>query len=360
MSQQQTIVVGAGIIGASIAWHLARAGRPATVLDTSAPGGLATAASWAWINASAGNPEPYVRLRMRSMALWRELGSALPDLGVTWSGGLLWDLPGDTLEAFATEHAAWGYPVRLVDRREIAAFEPHLANPPERAAHVAIEGAVEPVHAANVLLNAAMALGVRVISGRRALALKSDGSRITGIDTESGTLQADEVIVAAGVGAPALLATVGIDLPLDAPPGLLVVSKPAEPLLAGLVMAPELHMRQRRDGCLIAGADFGGTDPGANPAGAAEETFDAMRRLLRGGSALAFDHFTLGDRPTPSDGFPAIGRPDGISGLYVAVMHSGVTLAPAVGRFAADEIVSGCRDPLLAPYGLSRFAAASV
>ena len=44
------------------------------------------------------------------------------------------------------------------------------------------------------------------------------------------------------------------------------------------------------------------------------------------------------------------------AGLYIAVMHSGVTLAPAVGLFAADEILAGRRDPLLAPYGPARFA----
>ncbi|MGO4842863.1 FAD-binding oxidoreductase, partial [Rhizobiaceae sp. 2RAB30] len=45
----------------------------------------------------------------------------------------------------------------------------------------------------------------------------------------------------------------------------------------------------------------------------------------------------------------------GLNGVYVAVMHSGVTLAPAVGLFAAEEILSGRRDPLLAPYGADRF-----
>ena len=44
-----------------------------------------------------------------------------------------------------------------------------------------------------------------------------------------------------------------------------------------------------------------------------------------------------------------------MSGLYIVVMHSGITLAPAVGRFVADELLNGRRDALLAPFGIERF-----
>ena len=64
---KRVLIVGAGVIGASIAWHLARAGAEVTVLDGGAAGGLATRTSWAWINASWGNPEPYFHLRERAM-----------------------------------------------------------------------------------------------------------------------------------------------------------------------------------------------------------------------------------------------------------------------------------------------------
>ncbi len=57
MAGKRIIVVGAGIIGASIAWHLAKAGAEVTVIEADEPGGVATRNSWAWINASWGNPE---------------------------------------------------------------------------------------------------------------------------------------------------------------------------------------------------------------------------------------------------------------------------------------------------------------
>jgi glycine/D-amino acid oxidase-like deaminating enzyme len=120
-------------------------------------------------------------------------------------------------------------------------------------------------------------------------------------------------------------------------------------------MAPELHLRQTTEGRLLAGADFGGSDPGTDPATEAARVFAGIRQMLRSGASLAFDFHTVGYRPTPADGFPAVGRLPGIAGLFLAVTHSGITLAPAIGRFLAEEIRSGRRDPLLAPYGPERF-----
>jgi glycine/D-amino acid oxidase-like deaminating enzyme len=120
-------------------------------------------------------------------------------------------------------------------------------------------------------------------------------------------------------------------------------------------MADRLHMRQTAEGRLVAGADYGGADPGPNAEATARRLFDTMRSMLEGAGALEYDSYTLGFRPTPLDGFPALGRPKGIENLYVAVTHSGVTLAPAIGLFAAQEILDGIRDPLLAPYRADRF-----
>lgn len=352
------LVVGAGIIGASIAWHLLRAGARVTIVEAGEPGGVATRRSWAWINASWGNPEAYFRLRVRSMDEWRRLEREVPGLRVDWAGGLIWDLPQDELEAFAAEHDSWGYGIRRVDREAARAIEPQLAAPPEFALHVAGEGAVEPLATAQALLAAAKDLGATVLAQRRVRSLVLSAGCVSGVETDAGRLAADEIVIAAGVETADLAATVGIALPLTAPPGLLVFSKPHAKLLNGLIMAPEMHVRQTADGRLVAGADFGGTDPGADDVAAAAETFAGMKAMLRSGAALAFDHYAVGYRPIPADRFPAVGRAEGIAGLYVAVMHSGITLAPAIGRFAAEEIVTGRREPLLAPYGLERFSRA--
>ncbi|TIN27278.1 MAG: FAD-binding oxidoreductase [Mesorhizobium sp.] len=355
MTAKQVIVIGAGIIGASIAWHLSRAGARVTVIADSAAGGVATPNSFAWINASWGNPEPYFRLRTRAMAEWTRLAQDLPGLPLSWCGGLCWDLSAADMETYATEHSAWGYGIERVDRAGAASIEPNLTEPPDFALYVAEEGVAEPVTATRALLADAGRHGAKIISSTVTALVQTSG-KITGVDTSHGLIAADEVVIAAGVGSPDIAATAGIRLPIETPPGLIVHSRPTEKLLNGLVLAERLHMRQTAEGRIIAGSDFGGADPGMDAEATAHALFAAMKAMLRHSDVLELDFHTVGYRPTPIDGFPIIGRAEGVDGVYVAVMHSGITLAPAVGLFAALEILDGERDPLLAPYGLSRFA----
>jgi glycine/D-amino acid oxidase-like deaminating enzyme len=352
---KHVIVIGAGIIGASIAWHLAKAGAWVTVISDSGAGGVATPNSFAWINASWGNPETYFRLRTRAMAEWSRLVRDLPGLPLTWCGGLCWDLPADKLEAYAAEHAAWGYGIERVGRERAALIEPNLAELPDFALYVAQEGVAEPVAAAKALLADAERRGAKTITGT-VTALVQSNAEVTGVEISGERIAAGEVVIAAGAGAPAVAATVGVTLPIETPPGLIVHSHPYRKLLNGLVLAERLHMRQTAEGRIIAGSDFGGADPGTDAEATARDLFAATKGMLRGADGLELDFHTVGYRPTPVDGFPIIGRTKGVDGLYVAVMHSGITLAPAVGLFAAREILDGERDPLLEPYGLARFA----
>ncbi len=352
------VVVGGGIVGASISWHLAALGARVTVVEAGQPGGVATPRSFAWINASWGNPERYFRLRIRAMAEWRRLAADVPGLEVAWTGGLLWDLPPAELASYALEHAQWGYGIRRVDHAEAARLEPGLADPPDLAVHVAEEGAVEPRVAALALIEDARRRGARIVPGTAVTGLVETNARVVGIETPAGRIAADHVVVAAGAGAATLVRTVGVDLPLTTPPGLLVHSAPCARRLNGLVMAPEAHLRQSAEGRVVAGADFAGDDPGGDPEGTARALFARVKGLLKDAGDLDYAFHTVGYRPTPADGFPVVGRVAGRDGLYLAVMHSGITLAPAIGLFCAQDLLDDRRDPLLAPYALGRFAGA--
>lgn len=350
------IVIGSGIIGASIAYHLARRGAAVTVLEASAEtGGLATRASWGWINASWGNPEPYYRLRARSMAEWEQLARDVPGIPMERCGGLIWDMEPEALDAYAREHAGWGYDIRPISRKGILLREPNLKTVPDHAYFVPSEGVAEPLGAALALLAAARDLGAKVICDTRVADLVIANGRVAGVVLAGGEMaRADEVVVAAGAKSPDLLKSAGVCLKIAAPAGLLAHSKPMVKVLNGLVMTPGLHVRQTSEGRLVAGTDFAGAEPEDRPDDMASSLIAGIRAFVRGAERLELDFHTIGYRPTPADGFSAVGRPRHIEGLYAAVTHSGITLAPAIGLFAAQEILDGRRDPLLLPYSPDR------
>jgi glycine/D-amino acid oxidase-like deaminating enzyme len=350
MSSTRVLIIGAGILGASIAWHMAKGGARVTVI-ASMPGGTATPNTFAWINASWGNDPAYFRLRFDSMDRWRRLEQEIPGLGLSWGGSLTYDISTEELHRYAAEFSAWGYPVRLVDEVEARVLEPNLLSPPRLAAFAEAEGALEHAQAVAALLKAS---GAEIMTAT-VHGLDVTGGRLVSVMTAEGAVEADEFVLAAGVGTVPLLATNGIDLPLESPAGLILHTTPVRRLLRRLIIAPEIHIRQTLTGEIIAGSDFGGSPIARGPMAVAAELLDLVRTHVRGAESVTASRYSIGYRPTPKDGLPIIGRVPGIERLYVAVMHSGITNAPAVGAYAAEEILSGHRHELIRPYGTERF-----
>lgn len=344
---KKILIVGAGIIGASLAYHLAAKGAEVTVLEAKEKaGGVATPNTWGWINASWGNPEPYVKLRMAAMEMWRSLGS-IEGLNVNWCGGLMWDIPAEELITYVKLHNAWGYGARLVDKTETIRLEPNLLSPPELAVHVAEEGVIEPEAAVRGFMTAALIAGAILKTATRVQGLVNTSGRITGVNVEDYEIKADEVVVAAGVESVRLLQSIGLALPLKQSAAIVVYTKPMPMMLNGMIISPDLELRQCPDGRLLAATDF---IEGRKQDQIAEDVLKNIRELLRLNQDLKLDEVLIGYRPMPQDGFPLMGRMASIDGLYIAVTHSGITLAPAIGAFGATEILDGVRHELLASY----------
>jgi glycine/D-amino acid oxidase-like deaminating enzyme len=122
--------------------------------------------------------------------------------------------------------------------------------------------------------------------------------------------------------------------------------------LNGLVMSPTVYLRQSPSGRLIGSADFDGV---SERTGAAA-LFAQMKATLRANESIAFDFSVVAHRPQPADGLPAVGRLGAKTGVYLAMTHSGVTLAPLIGRLISDEIIDGRQSKLLEPYRPTRFS----
>jgi len=359
-TSQKVLVVGAGIIGASIAYHLAQRGARVTLVDRGQPAGEATEKSFAWINASYGNAEPYFRLRLLAMQEYRRLEQELGGtLRVNWCGCLSWDLTDQELEDYARRHGAWGYDVRLVEQPEIRVLEPKLIDPPQRAAYAAGEATLDPVAATKALLEGAERHGATIRLGCEVTDFVTRGSRLCGAKTAEEDIEADSLVLAAGVDCGPLAGRLGVSLPMRSSPGLLLHCKPTPPLLKRVVESPGLHVKQELDGRLVVGEDFGGGPVSNDPAAEAERLLTRLKSRLRGSEDVELERVTVGLRPIPADGLPAVGFARNIGSLYIAVMHNGITLAPAVGRFAAMEILDGVQVALLDPFRPARFQSAA-
>jgi glycine/D-amino acid oxidase-like deaminating enzyme len=366
-------VVGGGIVGASIALHLARAGARVTLFEKVAPARGATQNSFAWVNAFVDNPH-YRTLRVQSLRAYHELDSAL-SLNMVWGGYLDW--AGDAAEADivrsnARQLADTPYPVRTITATEFAELDPNVApGSVADAFYSSIDGHLDPVFVTQRFIGHAIGASARVLFPCEVTGLDVRAGRLRGIRSTRGAFALDRLIIAAGVDTPRILAMAGFPLALKHAPGILAHSVALPPLTRAVHDAPgEVSFKQMTDGSVV------GTDapnppdiPAHREIRARAEDFPTQElrdrhgrrilakigRFLPGAEGAALDRLTLGFRPMPLDEFPVMGALPDLPDLHVAVTHSGVTLAPIVGRLTAEEVLNGSRAEIFAPYRPERF-----
>lgn len=349
----QTLIIGAGITGAALAYHLSRRGETTTILSTHAEGGLASAASFGWLNASYYLSHPHYRLRHEALAAHRRLTEAIPGLPTTWQGCLWYEATGDAQEETAADLTALGYKVDRLTRPQIAARLPALGLVPDSALFFPEEGVADPATLARSLIEASKAKVVRAtVNG-----LTEVKGRVTGVLTDLGPMPADRVILATGTGTPALLQSFGYTLPMLKRPGLMIRTTPLPPVCPVVLATPDQEVRQDTDGALVAPASAGHQADHAETLGAFPVVVLATLQRLRAlfpGHEINFAHQAMALRPVPGDGLPVAGHGP-VAGLWLAVMHSGATLAPVVAELLAEEITGAPDSPLLADFRPARF-----
>lgn len=353
----KVLIIGAGVIGAACAFRLAEAGAQVTLIESAAPGAGASGKSFGWINAAFAENDDYFALRLEAIAAHHRLEAQLGGTSVRWGGALWWEEEG---AAFAAQEALFArrtYPFRRLTKAQLARLLPALKTLPEAALHLTAEGSVDGPALTLRLLAAAAERGAEIRLGARAEALWAEGGAVKGAQTSHGRIPADLTLLAAGLGALPLAASLGLTLPLEARPGLLLQSAPLPPLTNQVVLMPGLHFRQTPEGHLILGESYFGEGPDAGqitqaPERLAQGLWAALSKAL-GQPALPRAALWLGTRPVPQDGLPLIG-PLAVKGLYLAAMHSGVTLAPYVGELVAKDVLQG-EAAALALYRPARF-----
>lgn len=345
------VIIGAGLIGAALAFRLTRAGAEVTVIEAGLPAQAASGRSFGWINASFSLSPAHFRLRVAGMSAHTRLAADLPGHHRA-TGCLWWEETGPAFDQTAQALAEGGYPLERMDRKAIRHREPALAHPPEQALFFPSEGWVDAAALTTALLAAS---GARLLTGVTARLRQGDG-RVIGVETDLGSFDADEVVAAAGLGAPALLAPLGVTLPMLHRPGLMLRTAPVGLRLNHILAAPEQEIRQDDQGRLLApAAAFHQSDDGqsiGNPLDEADAALQRIGRLL-GISDLRAEAITHAERPVPGDGLPVLGQ--ALPGLWLAVMHSGVTLAAIAAEGLTQEMMGQGEVPLFAPFRPARF-----
>ena len=369
-------VVGAGIVGSAITYHLAKRGLDVTLLDRNAVASASSHGTFAWINASwAKQPESYHALNQMGVDAWHRLQQAL-NLPIKWGGSLEWFAAAerqDRLSRDVQEQQAWGEPAKMLTQLEASALEPRVAfGGAGRVALSPRDGALDPVLISQLLVNAAKSHGVRVIEHCEVLRVDetAEEQRQKILGTSCGDIAVDRLVLATGADPSAIQTFAGFDLPQRSTPGVIVITQPMPPVLSHIVVAPGIHIHQRLDGRLVLGEQEGAPENAAhklrltarptrfpNAATAsqhAQRLITLAREYVTGLPEVSAEEVIIGWRPLPLDGHPVIGPSPADPNAYVAVMHSGVSLAAIVGELVAEEIVTGERSPVLTPFRADR------
>ena len=346
------VVIGAGLIGAAIAYRLSPQAR-VTVVEANLPAGAASGRSFGWINASFFASDAHFHLRRAGIAAHHRLAADLPDSGHRWTGALWWEDTGPALDAMAARLCGLGYPLQEIAPPQFRIREPALTAP-ARSLLFPDEGAVDAARLTRRLLFAATDAGAQVWSGTPVRGLSLRGTTATGVVTDQGHLRADHVVLATGTDTPRLLAPLGLSLPMLPRPGLLFRSRPLHAVINHVLVTPEGEVRQDARGCILTPVAAGHQDDASEtvaelPNVAAARTLARLQALLPGHPLVA-EEVVLGYRPVPGDGLPVVGPVPGIAGATLAVMHSGVTLAALVAEAVAARVIAQQAHSLFAPF----------
>ncbi|WP_045768025.1 D-amino acid dehydrogenase [Xanthomonas albilineans] len=413
----RVLILGSGVIGTATAWYLVRSGCDVTVVDRQPAAGLETsyanagqvspgyASPWAapgvplkalkwlfqrhaplaitptadlkqylWLAQMLRNctAERYAINKARMVRLSEYSRDCLDQLraetGIAYEGRQL----GTTqlfrtqaqLDSAAKDIAVlreYGVPYELLDRAGIARVEPALADAP-----ATLVGALRlpndqtgDCHLFTQRLAAlAAAAGVQFRHGETIQALLADGDRLDGVRIGGRVERADRYVVALGSYSPALLAPLGIRLPVYPLKGYsltLPIRDPARAPISTIqdetykVAITRFDQRIRVGGMAeLAGFDL------SRPARRRATLEKVVRELYPHGGDLAAAEFWTGLRPATPDGTPVVGA-TGYRNLFLNTGHGtlGWTMACGSGRYLADLIAS--RQPQIDGEGLDLF-----
>lgn len=374
------VVVGAGAVGSSVAFHLADAGAHVLLVEREAIASGASTHATGFLSLAATDfqSEPYFLLGLEGFRATRTL---VPRLAELTGIDVLFQLrPGlrvaldEEEEAFIRRHLVWQerhIAVRWLPGEEARALEPRLSPAVLGAAYEAETAQLDSGRYTLALATAAERRGAAVVL-RRVLGLVRQNGRVLAVEHAGGRIACSAVVLAMGPWAPAASAWLGVPIPVRPLKGERLELVLDGPPLPALVSSPKRgSLISRRDGYLSVGSTAGRVFDDTRPhllEAEAPEAFDVrpteaalvelLERALEVLPPVAEARLVrqlAGVRPLSPDRWPLVGRVPGWDNVFLATGHGhrGIHLAALTGRLVADLVLRGATD---LPVPLDRLA----
>lgn len=372
------IVIGAGVVGCSVAWHASALGAARVLLIDR--GGIAegTSSQSSSILRTHYSVKENVELARQSWQVFTRFDEYLDDpdadCGLNRCGYLIVSADGergDAVRASLAQQRAMGIVADEIDARQAREILP-LLNTDDLAVfgHEPEAGYADAYLTATAFARAARRRGVEIRQGEAVRALAVDGPRVTGVRTDVGTYSAATVVCVANVWSNTLLqAATGLAIPLVAERHEVMAFEAPEPyaphypVLKDMASASMVYARCYGRNQLLASAGLVGhaTDPDERqadvPLDVVAEIGEQVATRLRSFEAAGVASTWTGLYDVTPDWNPVLGPLPGWDGLRVGFGFSGhgFKLSPAVGRLLAQSALGLATDVPLAPYRYERF-----
>jgi sarcosine oxidase subunit beta len=367
-------VIGAGVVGCSIAYHLGRRGlRDVVVLERDTVGAGTTSKAAGGVRAQFPT-EIEIRFSQESLRVLETFADEFGvDPGFRRIGYLFLVADGTTLRGFEERVALQkrlGVDVRLISPAAAADLVPGLRTDDLLAAVWGPDdGFAGPAEVTSGFARRARELGVRIVEGAEVAAILTERGRVSGVRTTAGDVSAPLVVNAAGPGAARVGRLAGVELPVFPRRRHIFFTEPFPEIRGPIPLTTDcasgFYCRKELDAILFSPGDVEdvGDDREARvdwrrveeAVGKAVHRVPALERArVAGGWA--------GLRPLTPDDRAIIGPAPGVEGLFLAVGFGGHGFqhAPATGRQVAEWILDGRPSLDLSAFDPARFAAGRV
>jgi len=368
--KDKIIIIGAGIVGSSIAYHLTKMGAEVTVIERDRPAAHASGKNFGWLHASyPTKPYNFHRLLGLSLLAYKKLETEI-GIDIHWGGSLEWHASKESQKILTEEikvQQGFGVPIQMISGEQAHELEPNVQFDKEaRMAFSQSDGAVDANEVVNKFLEKTINLGGQVLYPVTYENVIVKEGKIVAVRTSIGEIEADRVVFACGVDTDELLK---IDVLKTSRPGIILRTQPMKKVIDRVIVAPGVHIHQQHDGKVVIGEQAGAPISHLNRLALKPELFPGAAFEKQHGErilaiaqkfvpqleTIELEQVVIGWRPLPHDERPVVGHVKNIPGAYLAAMHSGVTLAPIIGELVAMELLDGTETNLLTDFRPERF-----